>query len=365
MLTKDFYGKNGFVWWTGVVENDVDPLELGSVQVRIIGLHSEDKSKVKTEDLPWAQVVRSPNTSWSTSVPRVSEWVFGFFQDGDYAQIPVVVGVFPGIESVQSTTIYSESVIKKGSRRVPRPSQVNRILGEPSTPRMARGVLDGTLTNSLNDRLSHICDVKMPIEAAIQWAKATNSQAIKGIVDQIKLFATGLGDDPSGIMSMIMNALKWVQTLLREIQKVLKEINSWLSTFTKYAALARALIDYINGLPAKAYQYFKECLTKITAGIISTITALFSTEEFSLGDSGFTDLKNELDKTLNDASKVGVELAKTVSVPGQVISALVNPSSEQSQKEALNSMNKIVGEISANGEAINNQTMFKKNNNIP
>ena len=46
MLSKDFYGKNGFVWWTGIVENDEDPLMLGSVQVRIIGIHNEDKNLV-------------------------------------------------------------------------------------------------------------------------------------------------------------------------------------------------------------------------------------------------------------------------------------------------------------------------------
>ena len=26
---KDFAGKNGFIWWTGVVENRDDPLKMG------------------------------------------------------------------------------------------------------------------------------------------------------------------------------------------------------------------------------------------------------------------------------------------------------------------------------------------------
>ena len=150
MLTKDFYGKNGFVWWTGLVENIDDPLKLGSIQVRIIGIHTEDKSKVPTADLPWAQVALPPNASYSFSVPKPGDWVYGFFQDGDFAQIPVVMGVFPGIESVQSTIIYQNSVVKKGSRSVPRPSQTDRVIGEPINSRMSRGVMEGTLTNELN-----------------------------------------------------------------------------------------------------------------------------------------------------------------------------------------------------------------------
>jgi hypothetical protein len=44
MITEDFYGKKQFIWWTGIVEDVLDPLEIGSVRVRIIGLHSENKN---------------------------------------------------------------------------------------------------------------------------------------------------------------------------------------------------------------------------------------------------------------------------------------------------------------------------------
>ena len=49
MLSNDFYGRQGFIWFTGIVEDVNDPAQLGQVRVRIIGLHSEDKALAPTE----------------------------------------------------------------------------------------------------------------------------------------------------------------------------------------------------------------------------------------------------------------------------------------------------------------------------
>ena len=61
--SKSFMGKGGFVWWYGVVEDRNDPLFLGRLKVRCIGWHTDDKTPgqgIPTEDLPWAQVLLSP-----------------------------------------------------------------------------------------------------------------------------------------------------------------------------------------------------------------------------------------------------------------------------------------------------------------
>ncbi len=58
--SQSFMGKNGFVWWYGVVEDRKDPLFLGRVKVRVIGWHTDDKTPnegIPTEDLPWADVI--------------------------------------------------------------------------------------------------------------------------------------------------------------------------------------------------------------------------------------------------------------------------------------------------------------------
>ena len=62
---KHFMGADGFIWFTGVVEDRNDPASLGRVRVRCLGHHTEDLNEIPTKDLPWAHVmhsVTSPST---------------------------------------------------------------------------------------------------------------------------------------------------------------------------------------------------------------------------------------------------------------------------------------------------------------
>jgi hypothetical protein len=100
-----FLGRDGFVWWIGVVEDNNDPLLLCRVKVRIFGYHpkyvaqsttvGDTNNLVPTDDLPWATVVISPNTSTLYSRLELGDFVLGFFLDGVEAQEPAVFGVIP------------------------------------------------------------------------------------------------------------------------------------------------------------------------------------------------------------------------------------------------------------------------------
>jgi len=99
---KNFMGRNGFVWFYGVVEDRNDPEYLGRVRVRAVGFHTDNKEKLPTTDLPWAQVIM-PVTSagisglgQSPSALVEGSWVFGYFRDADMAQHPMIVGSVPG-----------------------------------------------------------------------------------------------------------------------------------------------------------------------------------------------------------------------------------------------------------------------------
>ena len=59
-------GKDGFVWFVGVVEDREDPKKVGRVRVRCLGYHTKDKVKLPTDDLPWAHVM-NPITSATVS----------------------------------------------------------------------------------------------------------------------------------------------------------------------------------------------------------------------------------------------------------------------------------------------------------
>ena len=94
---ENFMGFNPINWY-GVVEDRDDPLKLGRVKVRIIGWHNQDRSKVTTENLPWAHPMYPLNNSNTFSSPKLGDWVVGFFLDGENAQQPVMMGMLPGIK---------------------------------------------------------------------------------------------------------------------------------------------------------------------------------------------------------------------------------------------------------------------------
>jgi len=102
----EYMGKNGFIWWQGVVEDIYDPLKLGRVRVRVLGWHTNDKTQIPTQDLPWAHVlmpVTSTSVSgkgWSPTGLVQGAWVIGFFRDGTNSQEPVVMGSIGGINTV-------------------------------------------------------------------------------------------------------------------------------------------------------------------------------------------------------------------------------------------------------------------------
>ena len=99
-------GQDGFVWAIGVVEDRFDPEKLGRVRVRWLGYHTEDKEKILTKDLPWAQVMQSVGGNSMAGVGDApvnlveGTWVIGFFRDPDSLQDPIVIGTMPGMNTV-------------------------------------------------------------------------------------------------------------------------------------------------------------------------------------------------------------------------------------------------------------------------
>ena len=103
MQEQNFMGLDGFVWFTGVVEDRNDPESLGRVRVRCVGYHTEDLNDIPTSSLPWATVM-SPTTTPSMQGLGVTpsflvegSWVVGFFADAGEKQQPIIIGSLPGV----------------------------------------------------------------------------------------------------------------------------------------------------------------------------------------------------------------------------------------------------------------------------
>jgi len=145
---KDFAGKNGFIWFVGVVEAINDPLKLGRCRVRCVGWHTDNKSLLPTDSLPWAQVML-PTNNVNPYPPRQSDMVIGFFTDGPNAQDPIIIGTLPGIplsagNSQQGFCDPRTSAELAAAPVKPDESATNypRKLDEPTTSRLARNDSD-------------------------------------------------------------------------------------------------------------------------------------------------------------------------------------------------------------------------------
>ena len=91
-------------FYTGIVENRIDPLNLGRCQVRVVGLHTHDKTQLPTEDLPWAFPMQSITSASMNGIgytpigPVEGTSVIIVFADEDLQQ-PIMMGTIGGISS--------------------------------------------------------------------------------------------------------------------------------------------------------------------------------------------------------------------------------------------------------------------------
>lgn len=154
---NNYMGRDGFFWFMGVVEERDDPLKLGRVRIRILGLHSELRTAndqtgkgIKVDDLPWAMPVQpitsaAMNGIGSTPLgPVKGTWIMGFSRDGEACQDILYIGTIGGIpqEAAQNIGFNDPDMVYPKSDHI----------GEPDTNRLARNEnIDKTIVQTKND----------------------------------------------------------------------------------------------------------------------------------------------------------------------------------------------------------------------
>ena len=102
MANDKFLGHNGFLWFTGVVEDRNDPQKVGRVRVRALGHHTANTTILPTSDLPWAHTMLPSTAAGISGLGQSAtglvegSWVLGYFRDGNDRQEPIVMGTLPG-----------------------------------------------------------------------------------------------------------------------------------------------------------------------------------------------------------------------------------------------------------------------------
>ena len=176
--TQFITGKDGFIWFTGVVESRDDPDKLGRVRVRAVGYHTEDKTDIPTEDLPWAWVM-NPTTvpsmgGMGETPPFLVEgsWVLGFFRDPPLFQEPIILGSLPGFNLE----------LPDGSKGFNDPDAVYpKTVNENDVNRLAQGLVGETHPSLYTRKKSQIQEVPIATkpyiptveDAAVQESRST------------------------------------------------------------------------------------------------------------------------------------------------------------------------------------------------
>jgi hypothetical protein len=132
-------GREGFVWFIGVVEDREDPLKLGRVRVRIYDVHSQNKALLPTDQLPWASILMpafSPShdkVGISPTGLTIGSTVVGFFADGNECNQPVIMGTMFGIPE-NNISKHDVPEVARGINNIVK----NRDSFEPESPFAAR-----------------------------------------------------------------------------------------------------------------------------------------------------------------------------------------------------------------------------------
>lgn len=245
LLKSNFLGRDGFRWWIGQiapedVQKQINKDGWGNrLKVRIMGYHPYNVQELPNKDLPWAQVLLSTSdgtgaANYATSHKvRPGDIVFGFFLDGDNAQVPVITGCFGRTSQVPSEdyagpfqpfTGYTTRITNDGSRI--KPDQTNE---QTKKAQESPYYLPPQTANSINQRA---------------WFGGTG--------DTIQLGTAKPGSKMEKIATELENAIKYLQDL-KSFPNLAQE---WIDT--KVEELCEQISQKIQGIT-----------TEIVSGVVN------------------------------------------------------------------------------------------------
>jgi hypothetical protein len=334
---KNRIGHDDFVWWIGVVEDRVDPLNVGRCKVRIFGSHTDNLQEIPTAELPWATPLYPVNDSRTFSTPMEGDYVFGFFMDGLSSQAPAMLGVFPAIpqqdvDAVAGKGFYAKakftnSDVKETDAIKPvvytdTPAMKPVRVGESTAPAPSNAYKGTGIEKSDNSR-AHVCDIPGVIkyQAAVEALK--NSTIFQAIRNGIEALTAGAAASP--LTTGIVAAIKVLRGILRTINELLDFINNVLKVIAEFIAKVQRTIAWFLSLPARLLQQFSDCLASLYAALAGVFTSAIDTTT-----SAFSELITEGTGLISDVTKTIANTTTTIASASTLVSTAettLNPNS--------------------------------------
>ena len=205
-IQNNFVGRDGFRWWIGQIPPYESMAEqLGNkgwgnrFKVRIMGYHPASEAELSNEDLPWAQVLLPPTAGSGAANAMTSvqiqpgDIVFGFFLDGDNAQIPIIQSVFGRTDLSSSAeysspftpfTGFSQAIPKNNKLPVTQPG--DNITTESNEPKVTSNPTPPSVSQDQAAKISEKTGVQTPPVNAATGTKIPLANTTKNsMIDKI------------------------------------------------------------------------------------------------------------------------------------------------------------------------------------
>ena len=247
LFKRYFVGRDGFIWWIGQIAPESswkDNKPAGPVgsngdmqgfgeryRVRIMGYHTADVDSLPDEELPWAYIMYpvtagtgSRGSSASANITQ-GDFVFGFFMDGEDAQMPVIMGLLGNNEyaAVQKNITPARFIPFSGfteSDQLPRYS-IKTNQGDEVVQQTGAQTTDGN-TQAQGDK-AEAPNNTVADESATQSTTTIDAASTAAAEEQTQPLA-----QPSDCEPIPMGKIQQdIQNAITEIQKLQKSITDY------------------------------------------------------------------------------------------------------------------------------------------
>ena len=286
LLKTNFIGRDGFRWWIG----QIPPKTAGQSEqsngagwgnrskVRILGYHPYSTIELPDDDLPWANVLLG-TTDGSGAANRANsvalspgDTVFGFFLDGDNAQVPVIMGVFGRTSQVPSTdfkspfvpfTGYTSEIENDGSRVAKNESNEQNANSQKSPRSVSKTDAEkiNSQTNPDGDPAKKEITSSSSIGKKVTAASPEKDSAVQKIKNDVENFVQKIND----ITGDVQNAISGAR------QRIFEEIDSMTASIQKGAA--RMVNDMMTNLTNALTPVLNQGLQVLYDGVYATVFA--------------------------------------------------------------------------------------------
>lgn len=387
-IKKHFVGRDGFQWWIGQVAPEIvwkenisgtpqgtndDSEGFGErYRVRIMGYHTANSEDITDDELPWAYVMYpvtagggGRGSSQSANITQ-GTFVFGWFLDGEDAQIPIIMGCLgyndynAVMKNITPTRFipfdgYSMNDDSMGQKRASysiRAEKGGEVLEqENSTGATTNDQYTSSVQQSTS--LKSAADKESDKDGQVRAPLAKTSECEKAPMSEIQRTLMNLMNEVQNIQSMIQDPLTNLQDDIADLQEqisfqtnmAIKKVAGYLKwVFTeveKYILkkINEAVKNTFSIVPPDLKETLRLAVSKSNDIIVCLIRQLIAALPDLLGGFFGSLLSGASNKAVNIPRCFAVDFLATIF--GNLVNTISN-----AINNALGAVSGIVGSIS-------------------